>query len=111
MRDVLEHMSFQDGEAYNARLMPLARGDAPPDRTVPAEYIMYDLWESMRRVDEPAANDILEPMFEFMRSQTDRARAKPMELGPYLQYRERDVGRGYVFGSREPSGSRTHPAD
>lgn len=87
-------MSFEEGAAYNKRLMPLARGAAIPDRSVPVEYIMYDLWQEMRSIDDTLANEILEPTFEFMRAQTDRVRGKPMGLGEYFQYRERDVGRG-----------------
>lgn len=30
--DVLEHISFADGEAYNNRLIPISRGEALPDR-------------------------------------------------------------------------------
>ncbi len=41
--DVLEHMSFADGEAYNNRLIPISRGDVLPDRTKPEEFILYDL--------------------------------------------------------------------
>ncbi|KAK5657382.1 hypothetical protein OQA88_2952 [Cercophora sp. LCS_1] len=94
--DMLEHMSLAEGEAYNNHLMPLMRGDVLPDRTVPVEYIMYDLWESMRAHDLEMANDILEPVFVFMRAQTDKARTKKMGLKEYLEYRERDVGKGLL---------------
>lgn len=30
--DVLEDMSFEEGEAYNERLIPISRGDVLPDR-------------------------------------------------------------------------------
>jgi aristolochene synthase len=88
-------MSLADGEGYNAKLMPLSRGDVLPDRSVPVEYITYDLWESMRAHDLERANEILEPVFVFMRAQTDKARMKQMGLKEYLEYRERDVGKGY----------------
>lgn len=86
-------MSFQDGKAYNEKLMPISRGDVLPDRNVPVEYITYDLWESMRACDRKLANEILEPVFTFMRAQTDPRRKDTMELGAYLEYRERDVGK------------------
>lgn len=60
-------MSFEDGERYNDRLMPIMRGDVLPDRTKPAEWIMYDMWEGMRACDRKLANDVLEPTFTFMR--------------------------------------------
>lgn len=50
----------------------------------------------MRHHDLELANEVLEPTFVFMRSQTDRARLGIKELGEYLQYREKDVGKAYV---------------
>jgi len=47
----------------------------------------------MRHHDLDLANEVLEPTFVFMRSQTDRARLRIKELGEYLEYRERDVGK------------------
>ncbi|EKD14000.1 uncharacterized protein L3040_007997 [Drepanopeziza brunnea f. sp. 'multigermtubi'] len=94
--DVLEHMSFADGEAYNNRLIPISRGDVLPDRTKPEEFILYDLWESMRAHDKELADEVLEPTFVFMRSQTDRARLTIRELGHYLEYREKDVGKALL---------------
>lgn len=61
--------------------------------SIPAEFIIYDLWESMRQHDRELADEVLEPTFEFMRSQTDKARLTIKELGEYLQYREKDVGK------------------
>lgn len=91
--DVLEHMSLDDGRAYNERLMPLFRGTAQPDRSTPVEWIGYDLWEAMRAHDRDMADEILEPVFVFMRAQTDPKRLTEMELGRYLEYREADVGK------------------
>lgn len=89
-------MSLDEGSVYNERLIVLSRGDVLPDRSIPAEYIIYDLWESMRAKDLVMANQTLEPVFVFMRAQTDRARLKPMDMGGYLEYREKDVGKAYV---------------
>lgn len=50
----------------------------------------------MREHDRGLADEVLEPTFVFMRSQTDRARLHIKELGEYLQYREKDVGKAYV---------------
>jgi aristolochene synthase len=88
-------MSLAEGEAYNNNLMPIARGDVLPDRNIAVEYIMYDLWESMRAHDKDMADEVLEPVFTFMRAQTDPTRLKPMDLKEYFEYRERDVGKGY----------------
>lgn len=57
---------------------------------------MWDLWEGMRAHDKELADEVLEPTFTFMRSQTDRARTTIHELGEYLEYRERDVGKALL---------------
>jgi aristolochene synthase len=86
-------MSLEDGKAYNEKLMPITRGEALPDRNIPVEWITYDLWESMRAHDRAMADDIQEPVFTFMRAQTDSKRLEKMGLGTYLEYREADVGK------------------
>ncbi len=73
--------------------MPIMRGDTMPDRSVPVEWMMFDLWESMRAHDKVMADEVLEPVFVFMRAQTDRTRAESMSLGTYFEYREKDVGK------------------
>ena len=86
-------MSLEDGRVYNEKLMPISRGDVLPDRNVPVEWITYDLWESMRAFDRKLADEILEPVFTFMRAQTDPRRKNVMDFGEYLEYREGDVGK------------------
>ena len=90
-------MSLQDGKAYNESLMPFCRGDQLPDRSVPAQWMMYDLWEDMRKCDKTLADEVLEPVFKFMRAQTSRERLTIQGLGRYLQYRQADVGQAYVW--------------
>lgn len=102
LADLLEDMSFDEGSAYNEKLMPIARGEVLPDRNVPVEWIMYDLWESMRAHDRVLADGILEPTFTFMRAQTDKSRLTIKEMGPYLTYREKDVGKAYVYINHTP---------
>ncbi|KAK5637152.1 hypothetical protein RRF57_012864 [Xylaria bambusicola] len=94
--DVLEYMSLEDGKAYNEKLMPITRGEVLPDRNIPVEWITYDLWESMRAHDRDMAIDIQEPVFTFMRAQTDSKRLEKMGLGAYLEYREADVGKALL---------------
>ncbi|KAI8189844.1 Aristolochene synthase [Colletotrichum sp. SAR 10_75] len=83
--DLLEDMSLEDGSAYNERLILLSRGDTHPDRNVPVEWITYDLWNDMRSCDKALAEEILEPVFTFMRAQTDKSRLSIQELGEYLR--------------------------
>lgn len=47
----------------------------------------------MRAHDKELADEVLEPTFTFMRAQTDRVRLQITELGRYLEYREKDVGK------------------
>lgn len=47
----------------------------------------------MRALDRKLTNEVLEPTFLFMRAQTDKVRLQIKELGEYLDYREKDVGK------------------
>ena len=85
-------MSLENGRLYNARLLALMRGEAQPDRTVAAEWMAYDMWESMRACDASLANTILGPMEDFMKAQTEDTRLQKMNMGEYLEWRGRDVG-------------------
>lgn len=85
-------MSLQDGEAYNNSLMPLCRGTQKPNRSVPVQWMMYDIWEDMRACDKELAEQVLEPVFLFMRAQTSKERLTVHGLGRYLKYRQGDVG-------------------
>lgn len=90
--DQLEHMSLHDGEDYNEGLIRLCAGDVPPDRSIPVQWMLFDLWESMRACDRELADDILKPITTFMRAQTSRDRLSIKGLGQYLEYRQGDVG-------------------
>ncbi|KAF5006789.1 hypothetical protein FDECE_6843 [Fusarium decemcellulare] len=94
--DLLEDMSLQDGSDYNERLILISKNEATPDPNVPVEWITHDLWRDMRACDEELADEILEPVFTFMRAQTDKSRLSIKELGQYLEYRERDVGKALL---------------
>ncbi|MCJ1461970.1 hypothetical protein MMC07_000570 [Pseudocyphellaria aurata] len=95
--DVLEEeMSLAEGKAYNEKLISILCGDVLPDRSVPAEYMLYDLWESMRAVDKPLADNMIEPTTVLMRFQTDQNRSEFTTLGPYLDYRKIDVGKDVI---------------
>ncbi|MCJ1344096.1 hypothetical protein MMC31_002299 [Peltigera leucophlebia] len=94
--DLLEEMSLEEGEAFNEKLIPIMHGHIQPNRSNPVEYILYDLWEEMRLIDEPLANTVLEPTFIFMKAQTDKARLSITKLGQYFEYREKDVGKALL---------------
>ncbi len=60
---------------------------------------MYDLWQSMRACDEALATAVLESTFIFMHAQTDKVRLSMNGFNQYFEYRERDVGKGFVYPS------------
>lgn len=92
--DVLDSMSVKEGAAYNAKIIECSRGTVLPDRSVPAQWIMYDLFEGMRDVDKQLADELLEPTIDFLVAQVDGNRTKPMTLKEYFDYRDADLGKG-----------------
>ncbi|KAI3337518.1 Aristolochene synthase in complex with 12,13 Difluorofarnesyl diphosphate [Xylariaceae sp. AK1471] len=94
--DIIEAMSLKDGRAFNDKLIALARGEVQPDRSSPPEWIMYDVWEGMRKCDKDLADAMLQPCFDFMNSQTDPRRLTKMNLEQYLEYRLDDVGKEFL---------------
>ncbi|KAI1138572.1 isoprenoid synthase domain-containing protein [Hypoxylon sp. FL0543] len=72
--------------------MPTCNGGAQPDQHSQVEWMMYRIWEEMRQCNEELANGVLEPVFTFMRAQTSPERLHIEDLGPYLRYRQGDVG-------------------
>ncbi|KAF2235987.1 Aristolochene synthase in complex with 12,13 Difluorofarnesyl diphosphate, partial [Viridothelium virens] len=94
--DQLEGLSLSEGALYNQRLMEMCRGDSAPDSALPAEWMMFALWQKMRKCDKNRADELQEPVFLFMRAQTSRARLNMHQLGQYLDYRQKDVGQARV---------------
>jgi aristolochene synthase len=92
--DLLDRMSVEEGVAHNLKVIECARGNLLPDRNVPAQWIMYDLFEDMRAVDKQLADELLEPTIDFLVAQADGNRMKPMTLKEYFDYRDADLGKG-----------------
>ncbi|KAI3319187.1 Aristolochene synthase in complex with 12,13 Difluorofarnesyl diphosphate [Xylariaceae sp. AK1471] len=69
--DILEHLSLEEGMAYIDKMFAFFRGEVQLDRNLPAEWISYDLWEELRACDRKLADQLLEPIYAFMKSQTD----------------------------------------
>lgn len=92
--DLLDRMSVDKGVEHNARVVECARGTVLPDRSNPAQWIMYDLFEDMRAVDRQLADELLIPTIDFLEAQADGGRMKPMNLQEYFVYRDADLGKG-----------------
>lgn len=65
--DLLEDMSFEDGEAYNNRLVPIMEGLVEPNPERAVETMMWNIWEGMRACDSKLADRTLKDTFVFMR--------------------------------------------
>lgn len=92
--DVLDRMSVEEGVEHNTKVIECARGTLLPDRSSPAQWIMYDLFEDMRAVDKQLADELLQPTIDFLVAQADGNRMKPMTLKEYFEYRDADLGKG-----------------
>ena len=87
-------MSLESGGKLIDRIIGVVRKDFSPNPNVPAEWMMHEIWEWMRSIDEPLAREIEEPAFVFWRSQVAAERLKPKTLKSYLAYRESDIASG-----------------
>ncbi|KAI1499290.1 Aristolochene synthase [Biscogniauxia marginata] len=94
--DEIDYMPLADAEAYNEKLILIARGLQKPDRTVPSEWMMWDLWEDMRAHDAELAYTVEAPCFLFMRAQVDKTRLDTGGLSGYFEFREKDIGTALV---------------
>ena len=93
--DQLEYMSIEEGGKYNDFLMQFCTGKSLPNRQIPVQWIMFELWKEMRDCDQELANVTMEHVFTFMRAQTSRERLSIKGLHQYLNYRQGDVGQAY----------------
>ncbi|KAI0379574.1 terpenoid synthase [Hypomontagnella monticulosa] len=96
--DLLDRMSVVEGVEHNSKVIECARGKLMPDRNIPAQWIMYDLFEDMRAIDKHLADELLEPTIDFLIAQADGNRMKPMSLKEYFEYRDADLGKGLLSG-------------
>jgi aristolochene synthase len=61
------------------------------------EWMLSDTIQSMRTADEALTSDLVEGFVTLLQTQTAPERTTIKHLGPYLELREIDVGRPYVF--------------
>jgi hypothetical protein len=77
--------------------MQIARGKAEPNRSVCVEWMLSDTIQSMRAIDEILTSDLVDGFCTLLQMQTAPERTAIKNLGPYLERREIDFGRPYVF--------------
>lgn len=92
--DLLDRMSIEEGKEHQENVIKCASGTILPDREIPAQWIMFDLFEEMRATDRPLADELLKPTIDFLRAQVDGNRMKRMNLDEYFAYRNADLGKG-----------------
>ncbi|KAI1487270.1 Aristolochene synthase in complex with 12,13-Difluorofarnesyl diphosphate [Biscogniauxia mediterranea] len=90
--DQIDLVSLKDAQEYIERLILIIRGVQKPDRSIPAEWIMWDIWEEMRAVDAELAHTLEEPTFILLRAQVDKTRLDTGDLATYFQFRVKDIG-------------------
>lgn len=73
--------------------MAIARGKSSPNHDLCLEWMLHDTLTSMRSVDEALANEVVEGFCKLLQGQTAEHRLTVKHLGPYLEFREVDVGR------------------
>lgn len=91
--DLLDRMSMEEGVAFNETIIQCCKSEVLPDRSVPAQWIMYDLFNEMRALDKPLADALLEHTIDFLRGQVNKDRSKPMDLQEYFVLRNDDLGK------------------
>lgn len=94
LADVIEHMTFQEGSVYNARVLEMfaSKGLSLPDRSKPVEYISYDVWQRMWACDHELAQRCLEPMGDVMDAMGQKKSTEMHSFGSYMTFREKDFG-------------------
>jgi aristolochene synthase len=92
--DLLDRMSVKEGVAHQEKVIECAVGEHLPDYKVPAQWIMYDLFQNMRAVEKQLADELLQRTIDFLLAQADGNRMKPMNLEQYIEYRDADLGKG-----------------
>ena len=85
-------MSLEEGKAFYAKLIPLAKGARLPDRDDALEWITYDLFASMRDCDAGLTDEVLDGVILCLKAQVDTARTKCEDIGSLLRQRVKEGG-------------------
>lgn len=87
---------------YGNRLIQIAEGTTEPETSIPDERVTHETLQLMRATDQKLADDVAIAFIILVRKQIGAERLQIKHLGPYLEYREEDVGRRYVLGPCVP---------
>lgn len=90
-------MSLKEGSDLIERIIAVVKGTREPDKSVPAEWMMKEVWDNLASIDSDLTDQMKEPAFVFWRSQVAAERLAPKTLKTYLRYREDDIASEYVL--------------
>ena len=90
--DVAEDMSVEEGKKLYKRLIPIAMGKKLPDRKDPYEWIIYDVFTSMRACDKELADQVLREAMVCITAQVDTVRHACPDMGTLLRQRIKEGG-------------------
>lgn len=91
--DMLDRMSVEEGVKHNDIIIACCSGTMQPDRTKPAQWMMYDLFQEFRATDKDLADLLLQYTIEFFAAQVVADRSKIKTLEGYWEYRYSDLGK------------------
>jgi aristolochene synthase len=55
--------------------------------------MLYDTLQTMRRINKTLANDVARGFCQLLKAMTSQERSSISTIGPYLEFREIDVGK------------------
>lgn len=85
-------MSVEEGKAFYAKLIPLAKGARLPDRNDALQWITYDTFASMRECDAGLTDEVIDGAILCLNAQVDPARLKCEDMGSLLRQRVKEGG-------------------
>ncbi|KAH8808728.1 isoprenoid synthase domain-containing protein [Xylogone sp. PMI_703] len=91
--DILDQLSLEEMIAYRDRLVKIVHGTVAPDNAKCLEKILAENFQIMRDFDEKLTEEVVQGFCIVLRAQTDSSRPEVNHLGPFLQFRDVDVGR------------------
>jgi hypothetical protein len=88
--DMLDDMSFKEGELFTERLISISRQEKDVNPSIPIEYLISDIWKRIREIDTEAIIPILQETFSVWKHQVVKDRNKWNSFSDYLDYRIHD---------------------
>ena len=85
-------MSVEEGKTFYARFLPLVEGKRLPDRKNILEWLIYDVFASMRECDPKLTDDAIEGAKICVKAMVDPAREECTDMGSLIRQRGKEGG-------------------